>query len=330
LLNEAIRVTFGKSLFPEVLPVRKILGSLLLLVLLFAACAPRETDYLRAVLQFADAQPTVLLVSLPDHLNLVTVHPTLAGPVETQLETTAVPLDLRELGPLWADRMPRTLNFFRDVRFVASAPAGDLVRRLATDPRRAGRPGYRLLEPYRPAPPARDQLAAPPPAEVDLDDPRAELCLLRVEVPVNHLPTPCWRALSPERIAENFHADLLLLIGLDHLTVFNTGERPKVHYQMSAALVDLRKPLLAASFALPLDGNRVGGPGGVEAALCKNIDELRAADWQALRQMLAPLGERYGYLLATQMGWIGEGRLAEQAVLWQKENEQALQRLRGE
>jgi len=310
--------------------VRKFIILFLPLLLLFAACVPRETDYLRAVLQFADAQPTVLLLTLPDRLNLVTVHPTLAGPAETQLETVTAALDLSELGPLWADRLPRTLNFFRDVRFVASAPAGALVQRLAADPRRAGRSGYRLLEPYRPAPPAREQLAAPPPAEVDLDDPRAEQSLLRVEVPVNHLPTPRWRAFSPQRIAEQFHADLLLLIGLDHVSVFNTGERPKVHYQMSAALVDLRRPLLAASFTLPLDGNRVGGPGGVEAALCKNIDELRADDWRALRQMLAPLGERYGYLLATQMGWIGESRLAEQAVLWQKENEQALQRLRGD
>jgi len=310
--------------------VRKFIIPFLPLLLLFAACAPQETDYLRAVLQFADAQPTVLLLTLPDHLNLVTVHPTLAGAAETQLETVAVPLDLRELGPLWADRLPRTLNFFRDVRFVASAPADALAQRLAADPRRAGWPGYRLLEPYRPAPPAREQLAAPPPAEADLDDPHAEQCLLRVEVPVNHLPTPYWRAFSPREIAEQFHADLLLLIGLDHLTVFNTGERPKVHYQMSAALVDLRRPLLAASFALPLDGNRVGGPGGVEAALCKNIDELRADDWRAIREMLVPLGERYGYLLATQMGWIGESRLAEQAVLWQKENEQALQRLRGD
>lgn len=282
--------------------------------------------YLGALLRFTEHGPTTLLVSTPDHLVLAEVHQTLAGIEETAVESHETPIDLNEAVYGWAEQIGRTLGFFREVNIVAAQPAGKWIKRLSVDPRRSGTPGYRLLQTYRPEDPRRDPLAPPPPSEADLDDPAAARCLLRTEIPRDNLPRPLWYAFDARKTAERFKSDYLLLISLDHLTVIDTGGRPKVQAKASAFLVDLDAPLLAAHFPFDFDLTRAEGPAGPEAALCGSLAELRADDWAALKKSLVPLGDRYGFILAAQLGWITPEHLAQEAHRWQKENERVINR----
>ena len=295
------------------------------LLLTGLACAPTQTAYQQAYLRFAEVDPSILLVSLPDHLRLVTMHQTLTGPEETQLETTLKPIDLTETAAAWAPNLAAALQIFREVQFVHTGDATAHVRRLTADPRRLGRLGYRLLLPYQPPDPNRDPLAPEPPSENDLDDPEATECLLRVTVPGDNLPALRWYALTPSELSQKFSAPLLLLITMDHLTVTDTGQRPQVNYRLSAHLIDLKTPLLAISVGLELNGLDAAGPGSVEGALCNNLAELQADNWAALRRSFAPVGERYAYILATQFGWIEPARLLEQVQHWREENTRKLE-----
>jgi hypothetical protein len=192
------------------------------------------------------------------------------------------------------------------------------------DPRRAYHSGFRLLETFRPPPPARESLTTMPPDESDLNDPFATQCLVRSVIPVDNLPAPLWYEFDPAQIRAQFRTPLLLLVALDHLTVIDTGGKPAVQYRLSAFLVELKTPLLASQQSIDLDGTRAEGPSGVEAALCPSLAALRADHWAALRQSLMLVGRRYGHILATQWGWATPDYLAEQAAQWKTENEQHL------
>ncbi len=288
-------------------------------------CARLETPYLQAQLRFETIDPAVLLISLPDRVRVATMYQTLAGPAEAVVETIEQPIDLTAVAQAWSLPLAGTLRLFREVHITAARPAGDLISRLIHDPRRAGLPDCRLLEPYRPPQAVRDPLAPPPPTERDLDDPAATRCLVRTMIPADNLPTPRWYGFEPRRLRDGFHVPMMLLITMDHLTVINTGGKPAVQYRLSAFLVDLKTPLLASVQSVDLDGTRIEGPSGVEAALAPSLDALRANDWAALRQSLLPVGRRYGYVLATQWGWVYPEYLAEQALQWKAENERKLE-----
>jgi len=313
--HSAFRIPHFRKLWPWLL---------LLAILSLSACARLETPYLRAQLRFATIDPCVLLVSMPDHVRVSTMHQTLGGASEVAVETKEEPIDLSAVARQWAAPLAATLRFFREVHIAAAEPASGWARRLDRDPRRAGQPGYRLLEPYRPPATARDQLAAPLPSESDLDDPRASRCLVRSLVPADNLPAPLWYDFDAAQIRKHFHAPLLLLVTMDHLTVVDTGGKPAVQYRLSAFLVDLETPLLASVVSIDLDGTRAEGPSGVEAALCPSLAALRADGWAALRQSLLVVSRRYGHILATQWGWVNPDYLAEQVMQWKAENDAQL------
>ena len=291
-------------------------------LLVGVGCAPMQTPYLQALMNFINSRPTVMFISVPEKLRISRLHQTAAGNNDVLVETDFSAVDLKWLPEIWGPPMARTLSFFRPVEINQGWTSEKWVNRLATDPRRDGRSGYRLLLPYRPQAPVRDPLAPQPPSEADLDDPFALRCLVRGEAPLDNLPAPVWHGFEPRTIRDRFHGSLMLLISMEHLTVVDTGARPRVSYRLGAYLVDLKEPLLAATFSQDFDGTRMEGPGGVEAALCGSLAELQAGGWAALRRSLEPVGVRYGFVLAAQFGWINAEHLAEEVVRWKKENEQ--------
>lgn len=299
----------------------------LLLILAAAACSPSASSYSTSLFRFQEAEPSILLVSVPDELDLATSHPTLAGAAGNEIESRSVPLSLAELPAAWAGPLARTLRFFKDAPLRAGGDAAPWVRRLRADPRRAGEPDYQLLPPYRTPQPARDPLAAPPPGETDLDTGH-RFCLVGGERIADQLPCPQWFAFDPAAIARRFGVTQMLLVTVEQVRVYDTSGRPGVSARLGGYLVDLQKPLLAARFLDDLDLVRPDGPAGMEAALCGSLAELRADDWAPLRRTLARLGERWGFVLAARLGWIGPDRLQEEVARWTRENAAALDRAR--
>jgi hypothetical protein len=292
-----------------------------LAALLLAGCSPSKSAYLTAAYRFGEADRSVLLVSAPREAFILRLHSTLAGPEETGVESTPAPIDLSDVAQAWGFPTARALRLFRDAPVVLGGVADPFVRRLAVDPRRAGEPGYRLLPPYREPPPTRDPLGPPPSGEADLDGSWPRSCLVRAEIPVDNLPAPLWFAFDPDAVARRFDVKLMLLVAVERIAVIDEPPRPRVTVRLGAHLVDLETPLLAVSAEQDIDVTRAEGPAGVEASQCRSFDELRAENWRALRQSLLRLGDRYGFLLAQQLGWINPDRLAEEAARWQAEND---------
>jgi hypothetical protein len=296
--------------------VRLVTITLLGLVLV-TACAPSQSTFVTAAYRFAEAEKSVLLIDVPTEIRVVTPRPTTVESAEINLETTFAPIDLAALPDAWGQPLIRTLRLYRNTPIRGGGAAVPWVHRLTADPRRDGQRGYRLLLPYREAPRHRNQLTVKPPDESALDDARARFCLVRAETPLDNLPRPHWYAFEPEKVAAHFDVRMLLLVAIESITVVDTGSRPRVSARLGTHLIDLRDPLLAADFVQDIDLTRPDGPAGGDAATCLNVAELRADNWQPLRASLATLGERYGYFVAMQLGWIGADRLIEEAQRWQ-------------
>ncbi len=298
---------------------RTLSGSLVLLAALLATgCAESKLAHDIARHRLGDGDATVLLVSTPNRLRVVTRHPTLAGGEETTLETRLVKADLTGLAEAWAPAIAGTLRSLRDTHFVSTGKAGAWVSRVASDPRRDGLRGRRLLFPYR-QPPRRDSLALPPPSEKDLDDRGGRTCLVRGEFQYGPLPELLWYSLDPQRIQRKFNADQLLLVSLEYVAVFDTGGKPEVRFQVASYAVQLRRELLSVAAWHDFDGG-ANGPAGETAALAPDLAALQAGDWRALRAGLRTVGGRYGFVLAHELGWIDDERLDEERRRWRREN----------
>lgn len=292
-------------------------------VMLCLACLPSRQAFETSLHRFGDRGTAVVVVSVPDHVRVVTSQATLAGGAEVDFESAATPVDFTNLATSGPTPLARVLASLADVDIAAADATGPWVTRMSADPRRAGQRGYRLLPAFVDTPPPRDPLAPPPPDEHALDDRTGRRYLVRSSVPVDNLPRPLWYDLGPKSIARHFDIEFLLLVSLEHVTVLDTGARPEVHVGVAGFVVDLQRPLLAAAikheFTIAVDS-----PAGVEAALCGTLAQLRADDWRPLRASLSRLGERYGYLLAADLGWLDDTRLAQLKATWLAENEAAL------
>ncbi len=287
---------------------------------LLAACASTKWPYDTEAFRFTEAEPSALLVFMPKQVRLAAANQTLAGAGEVNIETRFAPIDLSEIAAAWGAPLVRTLQNYRNAPIAVYGPAEPWVTTLADDPRRAGDRGYRLLPPFDDAPPPRDRIALPPPSEKSLDGWRAPRCLIRAEIVADNAPRPQWHAFAPKEIAKKFHVRQMLLVGFESITVDDRDVRPRATGRLGAHLVDLDRPLLAASFFVDVDLSDAAGPAGVEAALCQSLPALQADGWKALRASLPRLGERAGHLLALKFGWINDRRLAEEAAVWKKEN----------
>jgi hypothetical protein len=294
-----------------------------------AACTSTSWPYQTAAYRFTTADPSALLIFMPKQVRLSTRNATLAGPDEINVETDYAPIDLSEVAARWGAPLAQTLHLYRDAPVIVGGDAAPWSKTLRDDPRRSGVHSYRLLLPYSDAPPPRSPLDWPPPNELSLDGPGAKRCLIRVEIVVDNAPKPQWHEFEPQEIARHFEAKQLFLVGIESLTVYETGGRPQITARLGGHLVDLQRPLLAASFTQDLELADADGPAGVEAALCGTTAQLRAGDWQALRQSLLGLGERVGHYVALNLGWINDDRLAEAQTVWKKENSDRLKAILG-
>ncbi|MDP8224127.1 MAG: hypothetical protein P9L99_12265 [Candidatus Lernaella stagnicola] len=263
-----------------------------LATLLIAGCVPGQRAHDIALHRFGDADATVLLVSLPDHLWIESHDSTLAGRQEINIESRRVPIDLRDIAADWPQRLAASLTAWRNPRFVAASTAEQWVERFADDPRRVGQANYRLLEPYRPPPARRDPFAPRPASEGDLNDPCAEKALVRATIRVDNLPRPLWYALEPERLAAHFGADQLLLISVESIHVRQESARSDVTFQIGAHLLELHHPLLALSVADPFSGTGPNGP--------------QAENWGTVKESLDKVVTGYADVLARHLGWLGD------------------------
>jgi len=293
---------------------------LICLLVSAAACAPARSSYLSSLYRFGDGSPAVILVSVPENVQVSTLHPTLGAPEEVNVETVFVPIDLSEIAATWGAPVAVGLTVFRPADLKNGGRAAPWITRLPNDPRRSGQEGYRLLETYRSPAPIRDVNAPDLPEEAGLNDFRARRGLIRSEMPLDNLPRPIWYAFEPAAIADHFQADHLLLVALESVSVIDTGHRPRLSLRLGFHLVDLHQSLLLASSFQDLDGNAAAGPAGWQTAVCASLDELRADDWRPVRESLAILGRRAGVLAAAHLGWSGPDRLAEAAAAWRDEN----------
>lgn len=303
---------------------------LLGMLLATAACAPAQSSFSTSLHRFGDGAPAVILTAVPEELQVATIHPTLGGPEEINVETDFQPIALGEIAATWGDPAAVGLTIFRPADLKNGGAAEPWVIRLESDPRRASQEGYRLLETYRPPAPIRDPNPPDPQDEASLNDCGARRCLIRSEAPLDNLPRPIWYAFDPEAVAEHFQVDHLLLISVESIVVIDTGRRPRLWFRLGFHLVDLQRPLLLASFVLDIDGGAAAGPAGWQAAVCNSLAELRADDWLPVRESLAVLGRRVGPLIAAHLGWIGPDRLAESAAAWREENAVHLRNAGGE
>jgi hypothetical protein len=297
-----------------------------LLAFFAIGCTPSPGAYDTARYRFGDEAASILLVSVPDHLSLATLHPTLAGPKEVNIETTFPPVVFNDVAAAWPMPLARTLGLLHDTQIVAAGSATKWVQRLDRDPRRDGVPGYRLLLSPRARREPRDPFAPPPPRETDLNDPRGAFALVRGEKPLDNLPRSQWYAFDPEDLSRRGPARQLLLVSLEYVSVWDTPPRPQIRFGVTAFVVDLFRPLLAASFADEFTVDAAGLT-DVQPLRAGSLDALQADDWRALRDGLAKVGERYGFVLAHHLGWIETERLDEEKARWADENARRLREL---
>lgn len=282
------------------------------------SCTPSASSYLTSVYRFQEAEPSILLVAAPEDIVLAMRHQTLADEREAVVESRVEPISLAELPEAWAAPLARTLRFFKNAPLRAGGEASPWVVRLRADPRRASQPGYRYLPPFGESS-ARDE------SELDTG---SRYCLVEGQGRIDRLPRPHWYAFEPKAIAGHFDVSQLLLVAVEQVTVIDTGARPRVTVSIGAYLVDLSKPLLAARFFEEVEITRPDSPSDIESALCASLAELRADDWAPLRRDLARMGERWGFVLAARLGWIGPERLQEEIARWTRENTARIERAR--
>jgi hypothetical protein len=226
--------------------VQTILRISIVLAILFCfGCATQEERLVRHLVRAAEAEPVAVAVLLPDQVVQATGYDTT---VEISLEPKDVPVELGNFEKDLAEELFKALKSRNGpIKLTGFETGASFIEFLGKDPRRDGKPGYKLLPTFVPKPPHKKG-QYPTRAEIDRiksltipDDKHPKRYLLAADGPYANGTRRSYLSLDFTALMDSTGAEYLLLFSVDGVQTVKAGKATIVY---SSRLVSLSEGVL--------------------------------------------------------------------------------------